>query len=136
VEEQLQKEAEVRLKVATIKAEAERGLGLLQSLLRARTEDLQPFIWPMCKLLLDGALLSPLSFLAAFEVYLVRAWFQPLVAYFNLDIKAIGSSCSRNLGIYRTLTGISCLRSFSVSAVPKDFLEEPLPGKLDPNPHR
>ncbi|KAF8343178.1 armadillo-type protein [Cantharellus anzutake] len=109
VEEQLQKEAEVRLRVATIKAEAERGLGLLQSLLRARTEDLQPLVWPMCKLLLDGALLSPLSLSAAFDVYL-----------------AIGSSCSRNLGIYRTLTGISCLRSFSVSAVPKGFLEEPL----------
>lgn len=73
VEDQLRKEAEVRSKVGTIKGEVERGLGFLRSLLKANPRHLQTFVWPICKLLLDGALRSPLLSSAAFDTYMVSS---------------------------------------------------------------
>ncbi len=73
VEDQLQKEAEVRSKVGIIKGQVERGLGFLRSVLKANAEHLQTFVWPICKLLLDGALRSPLLSSAAFDMYMVSS---------------------------------------------------------------
>jgi hypothetical protein len=84
VQTQLGKEAKIRQRVASIKANLERGLNFIRSLVAAGIEEFRPYIASLASLLLVGALGygSTLVGESAFDTYLVssdaqtmsRAW--------------------------------------------------------------
>lgn len=73
VHAQLEKEAKIRQRVASIKANLERGLNFIQSLVSAGIEEFRPYIASIASLLLVGALGygSTLVGESAFDTYLV-----------------------------------------------------------------
>lgn len=70
---QLEKEAQVRQRVVGIKAQVDRGLALVRGVVSAGVEEFPPYIAPITKLLLDGALKSGKILVGqeAFDTYLV-----------------------------------------------------------------
>ena len=73
VDAQLQKEAATRKAVQQAKRELERGLGLVQSLVAAKIDLFQAYVWPISTLLLGGVLRRGVSLAgtSALTTYLV-----------------------------------------------------------------
>ena len=74
VQAQLEKEAVIRMRVNEIKAKLERGLHFIQSIIHARTEELNTHISSIVRLLLDGGFGTAVELVghASFGYYLVR----------------------------------------------------------------
>jgi hypothetical protein len=70
---QLEKERQVRERVIGIKAQVDRGLALVKSVVNASVEEFPPYIAPITKLMLDGVLRNGKALVGqeAFNVYLV-----------------------------------------------------------------
>ena len=87
VQAQLEKEAKIRQRVASIKANFERGLNFIRSLVSARVEEFRPYIAPLASLLIDGVLDhgSPLVGESAFDTYLVSHKDQLIVDLGNIS---------------------------------------------------
>ena len=73
VQAQLEKEAKIRQHVASIKADIERGLNFIRSLVSAGIEEFRPYIASLASLLVAGALGRGSSLFGegAFDAYLV-----------------------------------------------------------------
>lgn len=73
VNSQLAKESQVRARVTSIKANAEHGLALIQSIIKANVSEFREYITPVINLIVAGPLSSgsELSGPAAFETYIV-----------------------------------------------------------------
>jgi hypothetical protein len=74
---QLEKEALVRRRVSVVKANLERGLHFIHSLMTAGVPDFRSYISPMTSLLLDGALQTGSALVGrhAFDTYIVGDFF-------------------------------------------------------------
>lgn len=70
---QLEKERGVRERVIGIKAQVDRGLALVKSVVDASVEEFPPYIAPLTKLMLDGVLKNGKALVGqeAFNIYLV-----------------------------------------------------------------
>ena len=73
VQSQLEKEAAIRQHVVSVKANFDRGLNFIRSLVSANVEEFRSYNFSLASLLVGGALGrgSPLVGEAAFEAYLV-----------------------------------------------------------------
>jgi hypothetical protein len=73
VKAQLEKEARIRQRVALVKANLERGLRFIHSLVMAGVDDFRSYVPSIASLLLDGALgrVSTLVGSRTFDTYLV-----------------------------------------------------------------
>ena len=81
VQAQLEKEAKIRQHVASIRADIERGLNFIRSLVSAGIEEFRPYIASLASLLVSGALGqgSVLFGEGAFDTYLVSRQAQKTV---------------------------------------------------------
>ncbi|KAF8627766.1 hypothetical protein AX17_006131 [Amanita inopinata Kibby_2008] len=111
VQAQLEKEAKIRQRVVSIKANLDRGLNFVRSLVSASVKEFGSYISPIASLLAGGALRrgSPLVGESAFETYLFLA-----------------SSSSERLTTFRKWIGVATLRSLSIEVVPDELQAEPL----------
>ncbi|ESK85788.1 translational activator [Moniliophthora roreri MCA 2997] len=111
VNAQLAKEAEVRKRITSIKANLERGLHFVQSLINALVSEFRVYISTVVTLLLEGALEkgSLLAGEMALETYLELA-----------------RCCSERLDTFRKWIGIATLRCLRPNVVPEELKAEPL----------
>ncbi|KAF9266994.1 ARM repeat-containing protein [Marasmius fiardii PR-910] len=111
VNAQLAKEAETRKRVLTVKANLDRGLHFVRSVINASVPEFRAYISTVVDLLLDGALEkgSLLSGPTALETYLELA-----------------RCCSERLDTFRKWIGISVLRCLRPAVVPEELQAEPL----------
>ncbi|KAJ7760500.1 armadillo-type protein [Mycena metata] len=112
VQAQLAREAIVRQRVESVKADLIRGLAFVRSLVAAGVPEFRVYISSIVGLLLDGALGKGalLAGPAAFETYLDLA-----------------KCSSERLMTFRTWVGIATLRSLKIDSVPEELTAEPLP---------
>ncbi|KAJ7180610.1 armadillo-type protein [Mycena filopes] len=111
VQAQLAREAIVRQRVEVLKANLNRGLAFVRSLVAAGVPEFRVYISSVAGLLLDGALGKGALLVgpAAFETYLDLA-----------------KCSSERLDTFRTWVGIATLRSLKVASVPDELTAEPL----------
>ncbi|KAF8161530.1 armadillo-type protein [Crassisporium funariophilum] len=108
---QLEKEAKIRQRVQTIRANLTRGLHIVRSIVAAGVDEFYSYMTSIVSLLLEGAL-SRGSFLVgsiAFETYL-----------------ELSKSTSDRLDTIRRWIGIATLRCLKIGSVPAELQEEPL----------
>ncbi|KAJ6581434.1 armadillo-type protein [Mycena capillaripes] len=108
---QLAREATVRQRVESVKADLLRGLAFVRALVAAGVPEFGVYISSVTGLLLDGALGKGALLVGtvAFETYLDLA-----------------KCCSERLDSFRTWVGIATLRSLKVGSVPEELTAEPL----------
>lgn len=149
---QLALEADVRAKIVKVKAQMERGLALIKSLIAAEVTLFKDQLTDTLQLILDGPLEKG-SFLVgeeAFNTFLVSCTFffsnvncrksegekgGKLIStrlVFVFERQLLGDCCSPRLGLLRPFVGVAILRNYGVQAVPKDMQEESLSGKSPP----
>ncbi|EEB98078.1 hypothetical protein MPER_02478 [Moniliophthora perniciosa FA553] len=130
VNAQLAKEAEVRKRVASIKANLDRGLRLVGSLINASVPEFRVYISTVVTLLLEGALEkgSLLAGEMALETYLVRILHNVfLLQEANVeDSQELARCCSERLDTFRKWIGIATLRCLRPNVVPEELKAEPL----------
>ncbi|KAJ7504446.1 armadillo-type protein [Mycena galericulata] len=108
---QLVREAAVRQRVDTVRANLVRGLACVRSLVAAGVPEFRTYISSVAGLLLEGALGKGALLVgaSAFETYLDLA-----------------KCSSERLDSFRTWVGIATLRSLKVDTVPEELRAEPL----------
>ncbi|THH11230.1 hypothetical protein EW146_g8121, partial [Bondarzewia mesenterica] len=109
---QLEKESQIRHRVAQIKTKLDRGLQIIRHLITGNIDGLRSYISTISRLLLDGGSLDKGTLLIgqrAFETYL-----------------DLSRCCSERLETFGKWVGIATLRSLEVAAVPEDLKAEPI----------
>ncbi|CCM02945.1 uncharacterized protein FIBRA_05060 [Fibroporia radiculosa] len=111
LEAQLEKERRVRQRVSSVKAQLERGLNLVHSLVLARVDEFRVYLSSIVASLLRGAFGNAVKLVgsSSFERYLELA-----------------EACSGRLEAFSRWIGVATLRSLQVEGVPEDFELEPL----------
>ncbi|KIJ63493.1 hypothetical protein HYDPIDRAFT_175892 [Hydnomerulius pinastri MD-312] len=111
VKAQLEKEAVIRQRVVSLRANLLRGLAFIKSVVAVNPEELKGYISPIAELLLGGALgqASRLVGPSAFETFIDLA-----------------RCCSARLDTLRKWVGVAILRSVEVPSVPEELQAEPL----------
>ncbi|EMD33195.1 hypothetical protein CERSUDRAFT_142825 [Gelatoporia subvermispora B] len=111
VQAQLDKEAQIRKRVAKIKARLERGLNIIHSILASRVEDVRSVISPIASLLLQSAFGKAVGLVGD----------KSFVTYVDL-----ADACSERLGTFRRWVGVATLRSLKVEGISEELQVEPL----------
>ncbi|KAL4068779.1 armadillo-type protein, partial [Scleroderma yunnanense] len=108
---QLDKEAVVRQRVASLKANLERALAFIRSVVLVNVPELRVYISPIATLLLQGALGqgSRLVDSAAFDTFIDLA-----------------RCCSERLDTVRKWIGVAIVRALELPCVPEEMQAEPL----------
>ncbi|KAF9496394.1 ARM repeat-containing protein [Pleurotus eryngii] len=110
IQAQLEKEQDIRQKVFAVKANLERGLRFIQSLVASNTDEFKFHLSTIAALLVDGALRKG-------DVLVSKA---PFDTYISL-----AKCCSDRLGVTKEWVGIATLRALDIPAVPEDLQAEP-----------
>jgi hypothetical protein len=128
VQAQLEKEALIRRRVFLVKANLERGLHFVRSVVSARVPEFRSYILSVASLLLDGALKrgSILTGQQAFDTYLVRKSCTVQAELAQLNRQELAKCCSERLDSFRKWVGVATLRSSKIDAVPEELRAEPL----------
>ncbi|GBE83943.1 eIF-2-alpha kinase activator GCN1 [Sparassis crispa] len=111
VHAQLEKESQIRTRVAVIKTKFDRGLNLVSSIINAHVDEFRPYLSSVATLLLKGAFGNGVALVGfnAFDRYL-----------------ALSNTCSDRLDTLRTWIGVATLRSLGINEIPEDYTVEPL----------